>query len=67
MATDIIVNIDAYRHLDNTYDADHLGRVEVSINDRRDNPYVVFKLPRSSDDFAVSLDDLKRAIKALED
>jgi hypothetical protein len=69
MATDISVKIDAYQHLDNSYDPSSLGKVDVSVREpNRDSTlYMVFKLPSHEDNFAITLDDLKRAIRALED
>jgi hypothetical protein len=69
MATDISVSVDAYQHLDNTYDPSSLGKVIISVKEpcRDSNPYIIFDLPTEENNFAITLDDLKRAIRALED
>jgi hypothetical protein len=67
MATNISISIDAYQHLDNTYDPTNLGKVEVTVEEKQNWSYLVFKLPSHEDNFAITLDDLKRAIRALED
>jgi hypothetical protein len=69
MATDISIRVDAYQHLDNSSSPSELGKVDVSIQEPSSSHelYMVFKLPSFENNFAISLDDMKRAIRALEE